>query len=301
MWYGDQPECVAEPLLAIETSSLARTMLHGLTADHGSRSISHLATQNEAETRAGGVLIDARGRHVSPQAKRLQHGSRSMRTWRNLLLKGAPALFGEIYAGKGFWTFAFPTGANSISLQIATPRRYSISELGDVVRGGFSDRPPLLSSALSATPDLFDCESDEVSTAPSLLLEDPSSSYLPIGDALMTLDPLCGDGTGHGIKSALLAVGLLNSVGVDVPEARALSHYVARAHFAYKTHLEHCRRYYLSMRDPTCWVDEVENALPAALDGNPTHDGSSRFKLVVAGIGEGNVKPSIKLIPDHRP
>lgn len=302
MWSGDEPVRVAEPLLAIETSSLARAMLHRLTTADGSGTICHLADRSPRgpEALADGPVIDARGRYGSPQAKRMQHGSRSMRVWRSVCVEGPLAPFGEVYAGRGFWSFAFPIEANCISLQIATPKRCPIDEFGDLVRAGLSDKTPLLTSALGTTPDLFERDSTEVSTAPSLLLKDPSSGCMAIGDALMTLDPLCGDGTGHGIKSALLAVGVLNSVSGTIPEEAVLSHYVGRAHYAYKTHLEHCHRYYSSMRYSTYWVDEVEDPLPVAFARFSTKNSCSTLKLVVAGIGENNVaatiNPSIKLI-----
>lgn len=227
-----------------------------------------------------------------------------MRVWRSLQLEKTPP-FGEIFAGRGFWSFAFPIGADCISLQIATPRRYLIAELCGVVRGGMSGEATLLTSVLKANPDIFERESNEASTAPSLLVENPSPSYLPIGDALMTLDPLCGDGIGHGIKSALIATGVLNSMNVTVPETLALSHFVARSRFAYSTHLKHCRRFYLSMKYSSCWVDDVDDDLqPVATHTDTSMDAASSLKLVVTGIGQNNgaaaMNPLIQLVSDRQ-
>ncbi|MDW9670853.1 hypothetical protein GOB27_30465 [Sinorhizobium meliloti] len=307
MWSGDEADRIDEPLLAIETSSLAKAMLQRLRVADGSADVFHLGegALDHPALIAGSVVIDARGRYGPPQkAKRVQHGARCMRVWRSLQLKKTTTPFGEIFAGRGFWSFAFPIGANSISLQIATPRRYLISELCGLVRGGVSGQATLLTSVLRANPDIFERESDEASTAPSLLVENPSSSYLPIGDALMTLDPLCGDGTGHGIKSALIATGVLNSMNVTVPDALALSHFVARSRFAYGTHLKHCRRFYLSMKYSSCWVGDVDDRQPIATHADSSRYAASSLKLVVTGIGQNSgaaaLNPLIQLVSDRQ-
>lgn len=65
-----------------------------------------------------------------------------------------------------------------------------------------------------------------------------------VGDRAMKLDPICGDGTGQGTKSAILAVAAANALRMGHEVSRVKQHVLARHSFAFRTHLMHCGNYY---------------------------------------------------------
>ena len=90
----------------------------------------------------------------------------------------------------------------------------------------------------------------------------------------MTLDPLCGDGVGHGVKSAILAVAVANSADITVSTEDALKHFEFRTTNAFINHLKHCRGYYSKIRHPAPWRGEVNaigDTLGKIASGNTEH------------------------------
>lgn len=91
--------------------------------------------------------------------------------------------------------------------------------------------------------------------APSLsypLVEDCS---VLVGESAFTFDPICGDGVGYSVRSALLASAAIsdNLRG----EVRGLDYYVARLRRAFLAHLSGCARMYAGW-DNAGWVNELE-------------------------------------------
>ena len=76
----------------------------------------------------------------------------------------------------------------------------------------------------------------------------------------MTFDPICGDGTGQGIKSAILAVAAANALDVGHAPDRVTRHVAARHAFAFRTHLTHCVGYYEAITSSACWRGEVQSS-----------------------------------------
>ena len=124
--------------------------------------------------------------------------------------------------------------------------------------------------------------------APSYTVGAFTPKRLAIGDALMTLDPLCGDGVGHGVKSAVLAVAVANSASAGVSEDAAIAHYRSRAVFAFRTHLRHCRDYYSSIRHPEYWRSEVEAIDAAESELDLVDDNGAGLTPIVSGLDGTN-------------
>lgn len=257
-WSGAKPTWVDAPVTAVETTSLAKSMLHLLTAGTASNVALHLEACPSTYRVGGQCVIDARGRSdPAREAHRVRYGARSMRVCSIGMVPGSVDPCGEIFAGEGFWSFGFPIAADRISMQVATPKPCSSSELLEMLLRSRIWHTVLFQAANAFTPAVLD-QGVDFPTAPSLLLEGLSPAYLAVGDALMTLDPLCGDGTGHGLKTALLIAGVLNSANKTVSEEVALAHFIGRVRLAFRTHLELCQRFYLSIRHPSAWGDEVK-------------------------------------------
>ena len=97
--------------------------------------------------------------------------------------------------------------------------------------------------------------------------------WLACGTAALAFDPLCGDGTGHAIREAILAAAVLRAIqrGANVDEL--LNHYQARLVAGFKRHLSVCSEFYgsgglgpwwqaaaESIREGLAWCDHQLNS-----------------------------------------
>jgi len=82
--------------------------------------------------------------------------------------------------------------------------------------------------------------------------------WLACGTAAMAFDPICGDGTAHAIREAILAAAVIRAL-VQGGDAGALqSHYQARLTAGFRRHLELCRGFYQSGGTSPLWRSELE-------------------------------------------
>jgi len=243
---------VAEPMLAIEATSLAAAMRRRMEAQ-GLAFASNAADAPSARV----MRFDARGRAAS--GARRGAGLRRLRVWPPMSIHSHDTRCCEVYAGDGYWAFTLPISPGLVSLQIATPDGYTHGQLRSLLAAKPPHSDSLLGIAIRTNPDQFDLQSASIEIAPALNEHMASAQSLAVGDAAMTLDPLCGDGIGHGIKSALLATAVANSVNLTVPFEAAMAHYVSRTTWAFLVHLSHCGAYYASIRYPGPWTGEVES------------------------------------------
>lgn len=249
----------AAPLLAVEVASLATAMRRTLLESARDALVCRDTPPSQDDPSPlvdECLLVDARGRTPSMLAtNRTRAGNRQMRVWPPIELKSPLGAVAEVLSGRGFWSFAFPLSDNRICLQIAKPQPYGWADLHETL--WYDDAvatSSILRRAIRHLPETF----SDTCIAPSLGSAVPASARLVIGDALMNLDPICGDGVGHALKSALLAVATANSVRVSTSEARAVSHFNRRAIFAFRAHLDHCCSYYGSIRHPDLWAQELD-------------------------------------------
>ena len=82
--------------------------------------------------------------------------------------------------------------------------------------------------------------------------------WLACGTAAMAFDPICGDGTAHAIREAILGAAVVKAVagGGDVPSLFA--HYEGRLTAGFRRHLEMCLGFYLSGGTGAWWQGEAE-------------------------------------------
>jgi hypothetical protein len=83
--------------------------------------------------------------------------------------------------------------------------------------------------------------------------------WLACGTAALGFDPLCGDGTGHAIREAILASAVVRA-GIDGADVDALvAHYRNRLLAGFKRHLEACREFYLAGQSGPWWDQELDS------------------------------------------
>jgi hypothetical protein len=82
--------------------------------------------------------------------------------------------------------------------------------------------------------------------------------WLACGTAAMAFDPICGDGTAHAIREAILATAVIRALANGGPSDELLAHYDARLTAGFRRHLMLCRQFYLSGGTGALWKSELE-------------------------------------------
>lgn len=78
--------------------------------------------------------------------------------------------------------------------------------------------------------------------------------WLACGTAAMAFDPLCGDGTAHAVREAILASAVIRA-GAN-PDM--LAHYQARITAGFRRHLALCQGFYTSGGEGPWWRSELD-------------------------------------------
>jgi hypothetical protein len=82
--------------------------------------------------------------------------------------------------------------------------------------------------------------------------------WLACGTAAMAFDPICGDGTAHAIREAILASAVIRALAKGVPPDDLLAHYEARLTAGFRRHLMLCRHFYLTGGTGQLWSSELD-------------------------------------------
>jgi len=82
--------------------------------------------------------------------------------------------------------------------------------------------------------------------------------WLACGSAAMAFDPLCGDGTAHAIREAILASAVIRAVVKDGQLDSVRAHYQARLTAGFRRHLALCREFYTSGGNGPWWRGELD-------------------------------------------
>jgi hypothetical protein len=85
------------------------------------------------------------------------------------------------------------------------------------------------------------------------------TGWLACGTAALAFDPLCGDGTGHAMREAILASAVVRAVAKGDSADELLAHYEARLLAGFRRHLAACREFYQSGRAGPWWDSELES------------------------------------------
>jgi hypothetical protein len=82
--------------------------------------------------------------------------------------------------------------------------------------------------------------------------------WLACGSAAMAFDPICGDGTAHAIREAILATAVIRAVAKGGSPDDLLAHYAARLTAGFQRHLTICRQFYLRGGTGALWRSELD-------------------------------------------
>jgi hypothetical protein len=81
--------------------------------------------------------------------------------------------------------------------------------------------------------------------------------WLACGTAAMAFDPICGDGTAHAIREAILASAVIRALAKEAPAEDLFAHYDARLTAGFRRHLANCREFYASGAAGPWWDREL--------------------------------------------
>jgi len=85
--------------------------------------------------------------------------------------------------------------------------------------------------------------------------------WIACGTAAMAFDPLCGDGTAHAVREAILASAVIGAVARGDDPVQLMAHYEARLTAGFRRHLAHCLEYYASGCGGPWWESEAESVV----------------------------------------
>lgn len=93
--------------------------------------------------------------------------------------------------------------------------------------------------------------------SPRMVLPLGGEGWIACGSAAMGFDPLCGDGTAHAVREAILASAVVRAAdGGDV--AGLMTHYEGRLMAGFHRHVGECLRFYSSGGRGEWWLAEAE-------------------------------------------
>jgi hypothetical protein len=115
------------------------------------------------------------------------------------------------------------------------------------------------SRAIAPRVSLLSSHSGEFSTCPRILSPLCVDRWLACGTVAMAFDPICGDGTAHAIREAVLASAVIRAIagGGDAPSL--FSHYETLLTAGMRRHLTLCAEYYRTGGTGPWWQAEVES------------------------------------------
>lgn len=83
------------------------------------------------------------------------------------------------------------------------------------------------------------------------------AGWLACGSAAMAFDPICGDGTAHALREAILACAVIRAIADGGPAEELLLHYQMRLTAGFERHLMLCRQFYQSGGTAPLWREEL--------------------------------------------
>ncbi len=94
---------------------------------------------------------------------------------------------------------------------------------------------------------------------PRIMAPLTGSNWLACGTAGLAFDPICGDGTAHAVREAILASAVIQGISTGGDAAALLTHYEARLTLGFYRHLAASVDFYRSGDSGPWWDGELES------------------------------------------
>ena len=142
------------------------------------------------------------------------------------------------------WLFLIPNAAGSALVLAVGDSPVSLLHQSRIIAGQVAERGE---------------PAGEFPAHPRILSSLCGDRWLACGTAAMAFDPLCGDGTSHAIREAILAAAIIQAAacGENLDELR--SHYATRLLAGFGRHLALCSQFYKSGNRGPWWDGESKS------------------------------------------
>lgn len=101
--------------------------------------------------------------------------------------------------------------------------------------------------------------SGEFPAHPRILSNLCGDGWLACGTAAMAFDPICGDGTSHAVREAILAAAIIQAAANGENPAELRSHYRTRLLAGFGRHLALCSQFYKTGHTGPWWASELKS------------------------------------------
>jgi 2-polyprenyl-6-methoxyphenol hydroxylase-like FAD-dependent oxidoreductase len=125
----------------------------------------------------------------------------------------------------------------------------------------------------------------------------PGPRAIRVGDAVMAFDPICGEGTGHAIRGALLAAAAIDAIDQGADAAAMREYYAMRLRIAWVSHLRTCFTFYASLTPRSIWTSELDSLSDTltAWNADLQPAGSLAFRLLGSRLVRASSVASLDL------
>src|SRR5580700_5995605 len=103
----------------------------------------------------------------------------------------------------------------------------------------------------------YDPAATQFAVSPRIAAPLAEPGWIACGTAAMAFDPLCGDGTAHAVREAILASAVIAAAARGDDPVQLLAHYEARLTAGFRRHLAHCLQYSSSGCGGPWWESEA--------------------------------------------
>lgn len=105
------------------------------------------------------------------------------------------------------------------------------------------------------------------------------AGWLVCGSAAMGFDPLCGDGTAHAVREAILASAVIRAIRSGGDQTALLRHYEGRLRAGFRKHLEMCLRFYETGPEGPWWQEQAAAVREGILWCDAQGTGGTSYRL----------------------
>lgn len=132
--------------------------------------------------------------------------------------------------------------------------------------------------------DGFDSGTARFAASPRMVLPLGGERWICCGTAAMAFDPLCGDGTAHAVREAILASAVIRAAARGEDAGPLLAHYEARLTAGFHRHLAHCLAFYSSGGEGPWWQAQRESIEQGLAWCRRKLDDHGRFRYRLNGL-----------------
>lgn len=130
----------------------------------------------------------------------------------------------------------------------------------------------------------FDSGTAQFPASPRMATPLGGDGWICCGSAAMAFDPLCGDGTAHAVREAILASAVIRGVARGDDAGPLLAHYEARLTAGFERHLTHCLQFYSSGGGGAWWKAQAESVEQGLAWCRRRMEGHGRFRYRLNGF-----------------